>query len=74
MTLARTRRGTEDCELVGENGDADESEVSLGSSRRTLQVELESEFKAITLSLEKGVAALACEPVFAEGAGTHSTV
>ena len=50
MTLARTRRRAEDCEPVGENGDADEREVGLGSSRRTLQVELESEFKAITLS------------------------
>ena len=54
MTLARTRRRTEDCdEPVGENGDADEREAGLGSSRRTLQVELESEFKAITLSRER---------------------
>ena len=31
MTLARTRRRTDDCEPVGEIGDADEREVGLGS-------------------------------------------
>ena len=44
MTLARTRRRTEDCEPVGENGDADERENNLSSPRRTLQKEFEGIF------------------------------
>ena len=50
MTLSRTRRRTEDCEPVGISGDADEFETDPGSSRSTLQAELESELSAITLS------------------------
>ena len=42
MTLARTRRRTEDCETVGGSGDADELETDPSSSRSTLQAELES--------------------------------
>ena len=52
MTLARTRRRTEDCEPVGGSGDADERETDPASS---LQAELESEFSAITLSRKKAL-------------------
>ena len=64
MTLARTRRRTEDREPVDRSGDADERE---GSSRRNLQAKLESEFNAITLSRKKVAAAPTYDTVSVEG-------
>ena len=50
---------------MGESGDADERESDLGSSRTTLQAELESEFSAP----EIGALTPACDTVSVEGIG-----
>ena len=57
---------------MGGGGDVDERETNLGSSRRTLQAEQESEFSAITLS-QKDAALRDCKPTFTEVLG-HGTV
>ena len=73
MTLARTRRRTEDCEPVGKSGDGDEDESDLDSSRSTLQAELEVSLKR-SHSPKKAAAAPAYDPVSVEGIGTQRSV
>ena len=65
MTLSRTRRRTEECEPVGKCGDADGRETISGSSRSTLQAELESSARSHTR--EEGAVVPAYDPVSAGG-------